>query len=135
MPLVCFYGSFPYSPNSSLVDKSIVSMCMCVWRDGAEHSTRGSEMLRTLVVCWRASVVRDEEVGLFCKIVAVFIVTSGRQRFAVDTIDSWTIKVSSGFGLGLKIVETGRISFITSTTSSNVCTNIHICTVCTYEHT
>ena len=91
-------------------------------------------MLRTLVVCWRASVVRDEEVGLFCKVVGVSIVTSGQPRFAVDTIGSWMIRVSSGLSLGLKIVETGRISFITSTTSSDVCTDIiKRCILCNYE--
>ena len=52
-----------------------------------ERRTRGGDMLPTLVVGWRASVLRGEEAGRFREVAGR---CCGRSAFAVDnlTIDS-----------------------------------------------
>ena len=47
---------------------------------GAEHRTQGGEMLPTLAVGWRASVLRSEEAGGFCEVAGVSIVGAGGLR-------------------------------------------------------
>ena len=46
-------------------------------RGVAERRTRGGEMLSTLAVGWRASVLRGKEAGHFCEVVGVSIVAEG----------------------------------------------------------
>ena len=41
---------------------------------GAERRIRGGEMFPTLMVSWRASMVRGEEAGCFYKVAGVSIV-------------------------------------------------------------
>ena len=45
-----------------------VPVVCTVQERGAEHRMRGREMLLTLMLGWRASVVRGEEAGCFCKV-------------------------------------------------------------------
>ena len=40
-----------------------------------------------LAIDWRASAVRGEEVGRFCKVAGMSIVTAGSPRSAVDTLN------------------------------------------------
>ena len=46
---------------------------------GAERRTRGGEMLPTLAVGWRASLLRGEEAGCFREVAGVSIVAAGSQ--------------------------------------------------------
>ena len=43
-------------------------------------------MIPMLLVGWQASVMRGEEVGYFCKVAGVSIVTVGSLHSAVDTL-------------------------------------------------
>ena len=46
----------------------------------AKHRTRGRDMLPKLVIGWRASAVRGEKAGHFCKVAGVSIIAaSGLQ--------------------------------------------------------
>ena len=48
---------------------NLVGVIVCIYQKrGAEHRMQGREMLLTLMVGWRASVVRAEEAGCFCKV-------------------------------------------------------------------
>ena len=44
---------------------------------GAKCKERGGEMVLILVVGWRASAVRGEEAGRFCKVAGVSIIAVG----------------------------------------------------------
>ena len=47
---------------------------------GAKRRTQGGEMLPTLAIGWRASVLKDEETGRFREVPGVSIVAAGGPR-------------------------------------------------------
>ena len=53
---------------------------------GAECTTRGGDILPTLAVAWRASVMWGEEAGRFHKVVGVSIVVAGGPCSVIDTL-------------------------------------------------
>ena len=54
----------------------------------AEHKTQGGEMLPTLAVDCRASVVRGKEAGHFCEVAGVSIVAVGHPQLTLLTVDN-----------------------------------------------